>query len=201
MSASRNLRVENAQKSKPLLLQALDNQPGTARDIVALNTGAALYTAGLADSVAGGGALARTRWPMAQTRQLEHCRTTQKLKPERSQGDTSKPSSPANTKDQRCRTHHACRTGQAPPNDAPAARPRPERGDWQARRRVIAESEKPRPAKVLIPRRLTRLGSRANTRAGCRLPSVLTTNILSGHKRYLQQARAACALPVIRKIS
>ena len=59
MSASRNLRVENAQESKALLLQALDNLPGIARDIVTLNAGAALYTAGLADSIAAGIALAR----------------------------------------------------------------------------------------------------------------------------------------------
>jgi len=60
MSASRNLKVENAQESKAMLLQALDNQPGIARDIVALNSGAALYAAGLADSIAAGIALAQT---------------------------------------------------------------------------------------------------------------------------------------------
>jgi anthranilate phosphoribosyltransferase len=59
MAASRNLKVENAQESKALLLQALDNRPGIARDIVALNSGAALYAAGLADSIAAGVSLAR----------------------------------------------------------------------------------------------------------------------------------------------
>jgi anthranilate phosphoribosyltransferase len=54
MSASRNLRVENAQASKAKLLEALDNQPGIARDIVSLNAGAALYIAGLAGSIAAG---------------------------------------------------------------------------------------------------------------------------------------------------
>ncbi len=60
MSASRNLKVNNAQESKAMLLQALDNQPGIARDIVALNSGAALYAAGLADSIAAGITLAQT---------------------------------------------------------------------------------------------------------------------------------------------
>jgi anthranilate phosphoribosyltransferase len=36
------------------LLDALENRPGAARDIVALNAGASIYVAGLADSHAGG---------------------------------------------------------------------------------------------------------------------------------------------------
>ena len=82
MSASRNLRVENAQESKALLLQALDNQPGIARDIVALNSGAALYSAGLADSIAAGITLARDTLASGAARaRLElFVSTTQKLK-------------------------------------------------------------------------------------------------------------------------
>ncbi len=48
------LRVANAQESKARVLEALDNKPGAARDIVALNAGAALYACGLADSIAAG---------------------------------------------------------------------------------------------------------------------------------------------------
>lgn len=54
MSATRNLRVNSAEESKTMLLAVLDNQPGPARDIVALNAGAALYAANLADSIASG---------------------------------------------------------------------------------------------------------------------------------------------------
>jgi anthranilate phosphoribosyltransferase len=54
MSSSRNLRVEDADQSRQILLGTLENQPGPARDIVTLNAGAALYTANLADSVAAG---------------------------------------------------------------------------------------------------------------------------------------------------
>ncbi len=54
MAASRNLRVADAEESKSMLLEALDNTPGLPRDIVALNAGAALYVAGRADSVAQG---------------------------------------------------------------------------------------------------------------------------------------------------
>jgi anthranilate phosphoribosyltransferase len=54
MAASRNLRVENAEESKTLLLQALENREGLPREIVVLNAGAALYAAGAADSIAAG---------------------------------------------------------------------------------------------------------------------------------------------------
>ncbi|WP_026154841.1 anthranilate phosphoribosyltransferase [Thiolinea disciformis] len=45
-----DLRVNTAQQSLALIRQALSNQAGAARDIVALNAGAALYVSGLADS-------------------------------------------------------------------------------------------------------------------------------------------------------
>ena len=48
------LRVDNVQQSRDVLLGVLEGQPGAARDIVALNAGAAIYAAGLADSLAGG---------------------------------------------------------------------------------------------------------------------------------------------------
>src|SRR5829696_3724366 len=48
------IRVDGAEQSKAMLLSALDNQPGAARDIVALNAGASIYVAGLADTHAGG---------------------------------------------------------------------------------------------------------------------------------------------------
>lgn len=54
MAASRNLRVENAAESEVLLREALDNKDGLPREIVALNSGAALYAAGVADSIADG---------------------------------------------------------------------------------------------------------------------------------------------------
>jgi anthranilate phosphoribosyltransferase len=54
MAASRNLRVENAAESKARLLEALENRPGVAREIVALNAGAALYVAGVSGSIGSG---------------------------------------------------------------------------------------------------------------------------------------------------
>jgi anthranilate phosphoribosyltransferase len=59
MSHSRNLKVEDPEESKAMLLGVLDNQPGPALDIVALNAGAALYVAGVAHDIADGIARAR----------------------------------------------------------------------------------------------------------------------------------------------
>jgi anthranilate phosphoribosyltransferase len=63
MSASRNLKVADPAESIAMLRGVLDDQPGPAHDIVALNAGAALYVAGVADSIADG--LARARAVLA----------------------------------------------------------------------------------------------------------------------------------------
>ena len=52
--ASERLAVADVTASVALLREALAGTPGPARDIVALNAGAALYVAGLADSLASG---------------------------------------------------------------------------------------------------------------------------------------------------
>jgi anthranilate phosphoribosyltransferase len=59
MASSRNLRVDDAQESRAMLLQALGGEDGVARDIVCLNAGAALYTADVAPSIQAGIDLAR----------------------------------------------------------------------------------------------------------------------------------------------
>ncbi|RZT90869.1 anthranilate phosphoribosyltransferase [Azospira oryzae] len=50
----RVIRVGNVEESKAMVLAALEGHHGPARDIVALNAGASLYVAGLADSMAQG---------------------------------------------------------------------------------------------------------------------------------------------------
>ncbi|PKO48291.1 MAG: anthranilate phosphoribosyltransferase [Betaproteobacteria bacterium HGW-Betaproteobacteria-4] len=59
MMSLRNLRVDSAEESKAVMLGALDNKPGAAREIVCLNAGAALYVANVADSIGDGIAKAR----------------------------------------------------------------------------------------------------------------------------------------------
>ena len=63
MSASRNLRVDGPEQSIAMLRAVLDNEPGPALDIVALNAGAALYVADVASDIADG--LARARAAIA----------------------------------------------------------------------------------------------------------------------------------------
>ncbi len=59
MVSNRGLRVADAAESKAMLIGALENKPGTAREIVALNAGSALYAANLAASIGDGIAKAR----------------------------------------------------------------------------------------------------------------------------------------------
>ena len=46
--------MDGVEQSKGLVLSALANETGAARDIVALNAGAGIYVAGLAPTLAGG---------------------------------------------------------------------------------------------------------------------------------------------------
>ena len=48
----KTLQVANVEESKAMLLGALDNKLGAARDIVALNAGASIYVCGLAETLA-----------------------------------------------------------------------------------------------------------------------------------------------------
>ena len=59
MISNRSLRVADATESRVMLLEALGDVPGTPREIVVINSGAALYAAGLAASIQDGIALAR----------------------------------------------------------------------------------------------------------------------------------------------
>ena len=54
MLSLRHLRVASADESRAMMLGALDNKPGAAREIVCLNAGAALYVANSADSIGDG---------------------------------------------------------------------------------------------------------------------------------------------------
>ena len=48
------LQVANVEESRSMLLAALDNKLGAARDIVALNAGASIYVSGVAETLADG---------------------------------------------------------------------------------------------------------------------------------------------------
>ena len=54
MASNRALKVETPGQSKAMLVGVLDNVPGPAKDIVALNAGVALYAANVVDSMKTG---------------------------------------------------------------------------------------------------------------------------------------------------
>ncbi len=54
------IRVDGVEKSKAMVLAALGNEAGAARDIVALNAGASIYVAGLAPSMTEGVKMAQS---------------------------------------------------------------------------------------------------------------------------------------------
>lgn len=54
MASSRNLRVDDADESRSIVMAVLQGESGAAHDIVTFNAGAALYTAGVADSIGEG---------------------------------------------------------------------------------------------------------------------------------------------------
>ncbi len=59
MVSNRSLKVADANESKAMLLQALENRPGVAREILTLNAGTALYAANVVASIADGIEIAR----------------------------------------------------------------------------------------------------------------------------------------------
>jgi anthranilate phosphoribosyltransferase len=59
MASNRALKVETPEESKAMLLGVLDNTPGAAKDIVALNAGVALYAANVTPTMREGVLAAR----------------------------------------------------------------------------------------------------------------------------------------------
>ncbi|GAB3626756.1 anthranilate phosphoribosyltransferase [Pandoraea terrae] len=83
MVSNRSLKVADATESKTMLLSALDNTPGTAREIVVLNAGTALYAANRVASIGDGIAAARESIASGAARAKldEFVRFTQQLAP------------------------------------------------------------------------------------------------------------------------
>ena len=54
IASMENLKVADAQESKAIILNIMNNQSGPARDVVCLNAGATLYAANVAKSIAEG---------------------------------------------------------------------------------------------------------------------------------------------------
>jgi anthranilate phosphoribosyltransferase len=78
----RAIQVNTVEESKAMILAVLENQPGPAHNIVALNAGAAIYVAGLAGSLKAGveRASATIKSGAAKQKLEEFVSYTQKLK-------------------------------------------------------------------------------------------------------------------------
>ena len=81
MTSSRNLKVDSPAESVARIKEALDNKACPARDIVILNAGTALYTSGVAHTIAEGVARAREviASGMARTKLDQFARFTQQF--------------------------------------------------------------------------------------------------------------------------
>ncbi|MCE4063007.1 anthranilate phosphoribosyltransferase [Pandoraea sputorum] len=72
MVSNRSLKVGSAEESKTMLIDALDNTEGTAREIVTLNAGTALYAANRAPTIADGIKMARESIASGAAREKLH---------------------------------------------------------------------------------------------------------------------------------
>jgi anthranilate phosphoribosyltransferase len=81
MVSHRGLKVTNSTESKAMVLEALENTPGTPREIVIFNAGVALYAADVAGSIAEGIERARAAVASGAARQklAQFVAATQKL--------------------------------------------------------------------------------------------------------------------------
>jgi anthranilate phosphoribosyltransferase len=52
--ALKDIQIQNAEQSKAMILDVLNSKQGAARDIVLMNAGAAIYVAGISDSLQAG---------------------------------------------------------------------------------------------------------------------------------------------------
>ena len=64
-----SFKVANAEESKQIVLDVIDNKPGAASDIVCFNAGATLYVAGVAKDIASGIAMAKAAISSGAARQ------------------------------------------------------------------------------------------------------------------------------------
>src|SRR5690625_4937989 len=81
MSSHRSIQADSSQESAELIKHALENKPGTARDIVTFNAGLAIYAGQGADSVRHGIEIAKETLESgaARAKLEEFCALTRKL--------------------------------------------------------------------------------------------------------------------------
>ena len=205
MASNRTLKVETPAQSKAMLQAVLDNEPGPARDIVLLNAGVALYAANVTATHG------RRRGPGARGARLGQGAGKDAPVRRADQGTGGGMSDIlqkiVGVKREEVAAAKARRDLSSVRRDAESlGGQRDFVGALRAkiaagRAAVIAEVKKASPSKGVLREHFAPAEIAASyERGGAACLSVLTdVQFFQGSVDYLQQARAACALPVLRK--
>ena len=203
MMSNRSIKVSNREESRALVIEALDNAEGAARDIVALNAGLAIYAGNKAGSIPEALALAfeMIATGAARAKLEEFCAYTRKFQNERHFAKilAVKAEEVAAARQMRSEAE-VLREAQAR-QDVRGFAQSIEDKISQGKPGVIAEIKKASPSKGVLRETFSPAEIAASYAVhGAACLSVLTdVQFFQGSHDHLRQARAACSLPVLRK--